>query len=114
MTSSVRPSDSGSSSVVEPAFDQPGGGVEVLFPKGTRPNKVTGSEEIPNERHAHQARPGMDEATGSSPGVGDSVLRCASQNGRELKNAMVFNAEDLEVPDEFAKTEIQDVTLHTS
>jgi len=33
-------------------------------------------------------------------------------NGRELKDAVVFNAEDLEVPEEFAKAEIEDVRLH--
>ena len=34
---------------VEPAFGQPGGGIEVIFPKGTQPNTVTGPEEIPKE-----------------------------------------------------------------
>ncbi len=34
---------------VEPAFGQPGGGVEVIFPKGTQPNTVTGPLEIPKE-----------------------------------------------------------------
>jgi hypothetical protein len=32
-------------------------------------------------------------------------------NGRELKNVVVFNAEDLDVPDEFAQTEIKDLNL---
>lgn len=35
-------------------------------------------------------------------------------NGRELKNVVVFNAEEIEVPDEFAKTEIKDVRLHAA
>jgi hypothetical protein len=34
---------------VEPAFNQPGGGVEVIFPKGTQPTTVTGPQEIPKE-----------------------------------------------------------------
>jgi hypothetical protein len=35
--------------VVEPAFGQPGGGVEVIFPKGTQPSTVTGPVEIQKE-----------------------------------------------------------------
>jgi hypothetical protein len=35
--------------IVEPAFGQPGGGVEVLFPKGTQANTVTGPETIAKE-----------------------------------------------------------------
>ena len=34
---------------VEPAFGHNGGGVEVIFPKGTQANTVTGPEEIPKE-----------------------------------------------------------------
>lgn len=34
---------------VEEAFGQPGGGVEVIFPKGTQPHTVTGPVEIPKE-----------------------------------------------------------------
>jgi hypothetical protein len=34
---------------VEPAYGQPGGGVEVLFKKGTQPNTVTGPMKIPDE-----------------------------------------------------------------
>lgn len=34
---------------VEPAFDHQGGGVEVIFPKGTDANTVTGPEEIAKE-----------------------------------------------------------------
>ena len=33
-------------------------------------------------------------------------------NGLELTNLAVFNAEELHVPDEFAKAEIEDVRLH--
>jgi hypothetical protein len=35
--------------IVEPANDQPGGGVEVIFTKGTHPGTVTGREKIPDE-----------------------------------------------------------------
>jgi hypothetical protein len=33
-------------------------------------------------------------------------------DGRELKNAVVLNAELLEVPDEFAQATIADIRLH--
>ena len=35
--------------IVEPANDQPGGGVEVLFRDGTQPGTVTGPDKIPDE-----------------------------------------------------------------
>lgn len=35
--------------IVEPAFGQPGGGVEVIFRDGTKPGTVTGPEKIPDE-----------------------------------------------------------------
>jgi hypothetical protein len=35
--------------IVEPAFGQPGDGVEVIFPKGTQANTVTGPTQIPKE-----------------------------------------------------------------
>lgn len=34
--------------IVEPANDQPGGGVEVIFPDGTQPATVTGPDKIPD------------------------------------------------------------------
>lgn len=34
---------------VEPAFGRKGGGVEVIFPKGTQANTVNGPQEIPKE-----------------------------------------------------------------
>lgn len=34
--------------IVEPAFGQPGGGVEVIFPDGTQPATVTGPDKIPD------------------------------------------------------------------
>jgi hypothetical protein len=37
------------SGIVEPANDQPGGGVEVLFRDGTHAGTVTGHEKIPDE-----------------------------------------------------------------
>lgn len=33
---------------VQPAYGQPGGGVEVIFTKGTQPGTVTGPEKIPD------------------------------------------------------------------
>jgi hypothetical protein len=35
--------------IVEPAYGQPGGGVEVIFTDGTQPGTVTGPEKIPDE-----------------------------------------------------------------
>jgi len=35
--------------IVEPAFGQPGGGVEVIFTNGTQPKTVTGPMKIPDE-----------------------------------------------------------------
>lgn len=35
--------------IVEPAFGQPGGGVEVIFTNGTQPKTVTGPTKIPDE-----------------------------------------------------------------
>lgn len=35
-------------------------------------------------------------------------------DGRELKDVVVFNAEEIEVPDEFARAQIKDVRLHTA
>jgi hypothetical protein len=32
----------------QPAFGQPGGGAEVIFPKGTQPNTITGPVQIPD------------------------------------------------------------------
>jgi hypothetical protein len=34
---------------VEPAYDQPGGGVEVIFTTGTQVKTVTGPEKIPDK-----------------------------------------------------------------
>ncbi len=45
-------------------------------------------------------------------GMGYQRVDVRFANGRELKDAVVFNAEDLEVPEEFAKAEIEDVRLH--
>ena len=35
--------------IAQPAYGQPGGGVEVLFTEGTQPRTVTGPEKIPDE-----------------------------------------------------------------
>jgi len=45
-------------------------------------------------------------------GMGYQRVDVRFTNGRELKDVVVFNAEDLEVPEEFAKVEIRDVSLH--
>lgn len=47
-------------------------------------------------------------------GMGYQRVDVRFANGRELKNVMVFNAEDLEVPDEFAQVEIKSLRLHTA
>ena len=39
-------------------------------------------------------------------GMGYQRVNFDSQTGRELKDAMVFNAEDLVVPEEFAQAEV--------
>jgi hypothetical protein len=36
------------SGIVEPAYGQPGGGVEVIFTDGTQPKTVTGPDKIPD------------------------------------------------------------------
>lgn len=35
--------------VAEPAYGQPGGGVEVIVTAGTQPNTVTGPDRIPDK-----------------------------------------------------------------
>jgi hypothetical protein len=35
--------------IVEPAYGQPGGGVEAMFTNGTQPQTVTGPDKIPDE-----------------------------------------------------------------
>ena len=35
--------------IVQPAYGQPGGGVEVIFTDGTQPKMVTGPDKIPDE-----------------------------------------------------------------
>jgi hypothetical protein len=35
-------------------------------------------------------------------------------DGRELRDLVVFNAEEIEVPEEFARAQIKDVRLHTT
>ncbi len=45
-------------------------------------------------------------------GMGHQRVDVSFINGRELKNVMVFNAEDLEVPDEFARVKIKELRFH--
>jgi hypothetical protein len=45
-------------------------------------------------------------------GMGYQRVDVRFADGRELKNAMVFNAEDLDVPNEFARTEVEDISIH--
>jgi len=47
-------------------------------------------------------------------GMGYQRVDVRFADGRHVDDAMVFNAEDLDVPDEFSKTEIEDVRLHAS
>lgn len=35
-------------------------------------------------------------------------------DGRELSGIIVLNAEEVELPDDFAKAEIKDITLHAA
>jgi len=45
-------------------------------------------------------------------GMGYQRVDVRFADGRELKDAIVFNAEDLEVPEGFANTDIEHVRLH--
>lgn len=49
-----------------------------------------------------------------SPETGMGYQRVDVQfaDGRRVENVMVFNAEDLDVPDTFAGAEVQDLKLH--
>lgn len=47
-------------------------------------------------------------------GMGYQRVDVRFTNGRELTDVMVFNAEDLEVPDEFARAEVKDLRLHAA
>ena len=44
-------------------------------------------------------------------GMGYQRVDVRFANGRELKNVLVFNAEDLDVPDDLAGLEIQELSL---
>lgn len=44
-------------------------------------------------------------------GMGYQRVDLRFANGRELKNVLVFNAEDLDVPDELAGLEIKELSL---
>lgn len=45
-------------------------------------------------------------------GMGYQRVDVRFANGRELDDVVVFNAEELEVPNEFAQAEIKDIRLH--
>lgn len=45
-------------------------------------------------------------------GMGYQRVDVSFVDSRELKNVVVFNAEQLEVPEEFANAEIKDLRLH--
>ena len=45
-------------------------------------------------------------------GMGYQRVDVRFANGRELDDVVVFNAEEIEVPNEFAQVEIKDIRLH--
>jgi len=47
-------------------------------------------------------------------GMGYQRVDLRLADGRELKDVPVFNAEELELPDEFAHARIQDLRLHAA
>jgi hypothetical protein len=47
-------------------------------------------------------------------GMGYQRVDIRLANGDELSDVVVFNAEELEVPDELAQAEIKDVRLHVA
>ena len=47
-------------------------------------------------------------------GIGYQRVDIRLVDGRELKDVVVFNAEEAEVPDEFAHAKIADVRLHAA
>ena len=47
-------------------------------------------------------------------GMGYQRVDIRLVDGRELKDVLVFNAEEIEVSDEFARAQIKDVRLHTA
>jgi len=47
-------------------------------------------------------------------GMGYQRVDLRLKDGREVKDVPVFNAEELDLPDEFARVGIKDVRLHSS
>jgi len=47
-------------------------------------------------------------------GMGYQRVDIRLADGRELKDVVVFNAEEIEVPDEFARAQIKDLRLHAA
>ncbi len=47
-------------------------------------------------------------------GMGYQRVDIVMADGRELKDALVFNAEEVELPEEFLQVDISDIRLHPS
>ncbi len=47
-------------------------------------------------------------------GMGYQRVDIRFANGRKLEDVMVFNAQEFELPDEFAQTKIKGVSLHAA
>jgi hypothetical protein len=45
-------------------------------------------------------------------GMGYQRVDVRLANNREIKDALVFNAEDIELPDDCGQSEIEDIRLH--
>jgi hypothetical protein len=45
-------------------------------------------------------------------GMGYQRVDVRLANNREIKDAVVFNAEEIELPDDCAQSEIEDIQLH--
>ena len=56
----------------------------------------------------------MKTAPQPLPVVGARGARLKLADGRELKDVPVFNAEEVELPDEFTGVSIKDVRLHAA
>ena len=80
---------------VQPAFGQPGGGVEVLLMRIRLDERWT------------RRLTALPES-----GMGYHRVDVRLADGRELADVLVFNAEEIELPDEFATVRIADVRPH--
>ncbi len=50
----------------------------------------------------------------SESGMGYQRVDLRLKDGREVRDVPVFNAEELDLPDEFARVGIEDVRLHAA